>query len=77
MFASCTEAHLRVGHTHEDVDALFSLITAALRSSPAESLQCPKDLLRMIDAKLSPIFHGKNQAWGIELVEAVTQLRLN
>ena len=34
-FASSSMAHLRVGHTHEDIDALFSLITTALRTTPA------------------------------------------
>lgn len=72
IFACCNEAHLRVGHTHEDVDALFSLITAALQTAPASTLQTPRDLQRLIDSKLSPIFHSKGQTWGIELVEAVT-----
>ena len=30
VFQSATHAHLEVGHTHEDVDAVFSLVTSAL-----------------------------------------------
>lgn len=77
IFSSCTEAHLRVGHTHEDVDSLFSLVTSALQSTPASNLQTPRDLQKVIDSKLSSIFHGKDQAWGIELVETVTLNLLN
>ena len=68
-FASSSMAHLRVGHTHEDIDALFSLITTALRTTPANDLQTPLDLQKMINTKLGPIFAAKGQAWGIELVD--------
>lgn len=59
-----------MGHTHEDIDALFSLCTAAIRSSSSMSLQTPSDLQKVIDKKLAPIFFKKGQAWGIELVDA-------
>ena len=70
IFDTTCVAHLRVGHTHEDVDALFSLCTAAIRSSSSASLQTPQDLQKVIDKKLGPIFLNKGQAWGIELVDA-------
>eukprot|EP00435_Cladocopium_sp_Y103_P041073 s2181_g11.t1 len=74
IFSSCSEAHLRVGHTHEDVDALFSLCTAAIRSSSSVALQTPHDLQKVIDKKLGPIFFKKGQAWGIELVRDWTAI---
>ena len=33
-FNTTSHAHLRVGHTHEDVDAVFSICTNALQNSP-------------------------------------------
>ena len=72
IFQSSCEAHLRVGHTHEDVDGIFSLVTAALKTAPASSVQTPMDIRRLVDEKLGPLFHSKDQAWGIEIVEAVS-----
>ena len=69
VFSSTCEAHLRVGHTHEDIDACFSIIASYLRT--AANLQTPHDLLRKVDEKLRPIFEGKNMAFGVELVRSV------
>ena len=71
VFSSTTEAHLRVGHTHEDIDAIFSLVTASLRSASPMSLQTPHDLVRRINEKIGPVFASKQMSWGIELVQSV------
>lgn len=77
IFASTTEAHLKVGHTHEDIDALFALIAGGLRSACPSSLQTPKDLARRIDEKMRPLFENKGLSWGIEVVQAVSCLQFN
>ena len=77
VFASTTEAHLKVGHTHEDIDALFALIAGGLRSASPSSLQTPKDLARRIDEKMKPLFEKKDLSWGIELVQTVSCLQFN
>lgn len=73
IFSSSCMAHLRVGHTHEDVDGLFSLVTSALKSTSSSNLQTPRDLQRVVDQKLSPVFHRKGLDWGIEIVDTVSQ----
>lgn len=73
VFSSACMAHLRVGHTHEDIDGLFSLVTSGLASTQASNLQTPRDLQRVIDQKLSPVFHRKGLDWGIEIVDTVSQ----
>ena len=77
VFASTTEALLKVGHTHEDIDALFALIAGGLRSASPSSLQTPKDLARRIDEKMKPLFEKKDLSWGIELVQTVSCLQFN
>ena len=77
IFASTTEAHLKVGHTHEDIDALFALIAGGLRSASPSSLQTPKDLARRIDEKMKPLFERKDLSWGIEVVQTVSWLQFN
>ena len=47
-----SECHLQVGHTHEDIDALFSMCTNCLRS--ASDLQTPRDVQRRIMDKVGP-----------------------
>ena len=71
IFGACTEAHLRVGHTHEDVDSLFALLTAGMRATPACDLQTPRDLQKMIQTKLSGMFLDKDQGFGVEIIDTV------
>jgi hypothetical protein len=51
IMVTTTVQHLRVGHTHEDVDAIFGLITGYLREAD-EDLQCPEDVVNLLHSKL-------------------------
>lgn len=62
-----------MGHTHEDVDGLFSLCAAALRSAPPTSIQTPRDIVRRIHEKLSPMFERRNLRWGVEVMTTVSR----
>ena len=68
-FRVASECHLQVGHTHEDVDAVFSLCTAALRSCPI--LETPRDIQRRLLEKLGPVWERKGMVFDIELVGEV------
>ena len=72
-FSACTEAHLRVGHTHEDVDGLFSLVTAALRTAPPTTIQTPRDVAKRIHEKLSPMFERRKLLWEVEVMTTVSR----
>ena len=67
--ASCH--HLQVGHTHEDIDAIFSLVAVALRTCQSQCLQTPMDVAKRIESKLSPLWTKKNLIFSIELVDTV------
>ena len=67
--ASCH--HLQVGHTHEDVDSIFSLVAMALGSSAC--LQTPMDVAKRIESKLSHLWTSKGLVFSIEIVDTVTQ----
>ena len=66
-----SECHLPVGHTHEDVDGIFSLCTSALRASP-EPLETPRDMQRILQSRLSPAFEQRNQVLSVDLLGVVT-----
>lgn len=68
--ASCH--HLQVGHTHEDVDSVFSLVAMALGSAP--SLQSPMDVAKRIESKLSHLWTKKGLVFSIELVDTVARI---
>ena len=70
VFRCTSEHHLVVGHTHEDVDSVFSLVTACLRSCP--ELETPMDILRRIDTQVGPLFRDKGLEFSIELVGVVS-----
>ena len=83
MMASMTQAglwgvaschHLQVGHTHEDIDAIFSLVAVALRTCQSQCLQTPMDVAKRIESKLSNLWTKKNLIFSIELVETVPKL---
>lgn len=67
--ASCH--HLQVGHTHEDIDAIFSLVAMALRTCQSQCLQTPMDVAKRIESKLSNLWTKKNLIFSIELVDTV------
>ena len=52
FFKVVSHHHMVVGHTHEDIDGCFSLVTAALRSEP--SLETPGDVCKCLDSSNSP-----------------------
>ena len=54
VFSVCNHSHLPVGHTHEDVDAVLSLVKRAMDSAPV--LLTPRDVMSAIDKKLEPMF---------------------
>ena len=66
VFKVATEAHLRVGHTHEDVDAVFSLCASALKSCP--DLQTPRDIQRRIQDKVGRVFEAKGVPFSIDIL---------
>ena len=70
--ASCH--HLQVGHTHEDVDSIFSLVAMALKSSPC--LETPMDVAKRIESKLSHLWTSKGLVFSIEIVDTVAWLSL-
>ena len=72
--ASCH--HLQVGHTHEDVDAIFSLAAVALRTCQPQYLQTPMDIARRLESKLGHLWTKKGLIFNIELVDTVTKLPL-
>ena len=72
--ASCH--HLQVGHTHEDIDAIFSLVAVALRTCQSQCLQTPMDVVKRIESKLSHLWTKKNLIFSIELVDTVPKLNI-
>ena len=72
-FRVASEAHLAVGHTHEDIDSVFSLATSALRSSP-DPLQTPRDMQRILESKLKPVFEKRGQTFSVDIVGVVSCL---
>jgi len=65
--ASCH--HLQVGHTHEDIDAIFALVAVALRTS--SSLQTPMDIVKRIESRIASIWTSKGLHFSIQLVDTV------
>lgn len=63
-------AHLTVGHTHEDIDATFSLISACLRT--AQGIETPRDLQRLVMERVGPVFQSRGVDFEIEILETDT-----
>lgn len=61
---------LRVGHTHEDVDAVFSVVAQSIRSTNYQMLQTPQDLVRVLRAKVAPIWEKQGLHFDVQLVSA-------
>ena len=70
--ASCH--HLQVGHTHEDIDAVFSLIAVALRTCQSQCMQTPMDVVKRIESKIGHLWTKKGLHFSIELVDTVTRI---
>ena len=66
VFRVTSTHHLVVGHTHEDIDGIFSLVTSCLRTAP--SLETPMDMLTRIDDRVGSLFREKGLDFSIELV---------
>lgn len=64
--------HLGVGHTHEDVDGILSLVTTSLRQESV--LQCPPDVVKCLEKRLCPLFSKRGMQFGVEVVDEVTCL---
>lgn len=43
--------HLPVGHTHEDIDGVFGLLSNVLQTC-GDSLQTPADMARLFESKM-------------------------
>ena len=63
-------AHLRVGHTHEDVDSIFSIVTSIMRS--AQNIETPRDLQRLIVDRVGPVFTRKALDFDLEILDVAT-----
>ena len=67
-FEEAGHHHLPVGHTHEDVDAFFGLITALL-STAGDDLQTPQDFVRMLETKIGPMYEERNEFFNVVLMD--------
>ena len=72
-FNTTSHSHLRVGHTHEDVDAIFSLCTNALRT--AQNIETPRDLQRLILQRVGTVFTKRALDFDLEIVEVVARFQ--
>ena len=61
VFSASSHSHLPVGHTHEDVDAVLSLVKRAMDAEPV--LLTPRDVMRAINKKLEPMFHQQHMVF--------------
>eukprot|EP00435_Cladocopium_sp_Y103_P018893 s3522_g4.t1 len=68
-FTSVTQAHLQVGHTHEDVDAALAVVTSALNGTT--DIQTPRDLQRAIELRVAPLFRSYGMECVAEIVDTV------
>ncbi|CAL1173955.1 unnamed protein product [Cladocopium goreaui] len=68
-FVGGSHHHMVVGHTHEDIDGVFSLITSCLNSESI--IETPRDIQRTILRKLTPNFAKKGLALEVELVDTI------
>lgn len=66
--------HLPVGHTHEDIDGVFGLLSNILQTC-GDSLQTPADMARLFDSKVGPVLQERNEFPGGVRKEKCMQLR--
>lgn len=67
--------HLQVGHTHEDIDAIFSLVAVALRTCQSQCMQTPMDVVKRIESKIGHLWTKKGLHFSIDLVDTVPRIR--
>lgn len=70
VIMTVTVQHLRVGHTHEDVDAVFALISTYLREAD-EDLQCPQDVVTLLYNKLGPHFRNRGEEFEVKYIQSI------
>lgn len=68
-FRCAGHQHLRVGHTHEDVDALFGLMSQIIKD--AGEVQTPQDVVNLLHARLADSFATRGEDFHIFLMEDV------
>ena len=68
-------AHLRVGHTHEDIDAVFALCAKALAT--ADRLETPGDVMRRLTNKMAHLWTDRGLAFNIEYVDVVAGIEFS
>lgn len=69
VFTCVSHNHLIVGHTHEDCDALFSVVASCLGAAP--TLETPADVIRCISKKLQRLVEDKSMEFRCEMIETV------
>ena len=67
VFSTSCEAHLGVGHTHEDVDGVLSLAKAALDG--VADIQT-HDVMRALRLRLAPVFAKRGLDFEVEWITA-------
>ena len=66
----CGHHHLPVGHTHEDIDGLFGVVSLAITQA-GDDVQTPQDAARLIEQKMSPMFASRGEEVKVQLVHRV------
>ena len=69
LFETANLFFLRVGHTHEDIDQLFSILVALILR--CHHFQTPQELLHFLTKELQPKFEAKKEELHSEMVTAV------
>ncbi|CAL1126565.1 unnamed protein product [Cladocopium goreaui] len=69
FFVGVSHHHMVVGHTHEDIDGVFSLVTAALNAE--NGIETPRDIQRTILRRLTPAFQKKGLVLEVELIDTI------
>jgi len=69
FFMGVSHHHLMVGHTHEDIDGVFSIVTSALNAMM--DLQTPRDVQRTLVNRMRPLFARSNLVFDCEIVDTI------
>lgn len=69
FFTVCGHHHMVVGHTHEDIDGVFSIVTSALNSQM--DLQTPRDVQRTLINRMRPLFAKSHLVFDCEIVDTI------
>ena len=63
-FSETSHGHLQVGHTHEDVDAFFGMVSQILREGD-DDIQTPQDIVALLTGKLGHLFAKRNEEFRV------------